>query len=491
MADTATEQLDVVIIGAGVSGIGAGCHLTMKNPHHRFAILEGRDAIGGTWDLFRYPGVRSDSDMYTFGYSFRPWTQRKDIADAQDILNYLKETAAEYGVDRKIRFGHRVTGANWCSEERRWTLTGTRDGEPFSLRCNFLITCTGYYNYEQGYLPEFQGYDDFEGTIAHPQHWPEALDYDNKRVLVIGSGATAVTLVPAMARRAAQVTLLQRSPTYIFSRPAIDPIALWANRLLPAGIAYKLMRLKNALLSVYIYSLSRRKPDKVRQFLKQQAARELGPEVPVDPHFTPNYNPWDQRMCLIPDGDLFAALRSGAADIVTDRIRRFTKNGVELSSGKLLDADIIVPATGLQVEFLAGMSLSLDGKPLQFNELLNYRGMMFNGVPNLATVFGYTNASWTLKADLTCDYVCRLLNHMDRHHYDQAMPSVEHCKRHAEFTDMERQPIVNLSSGYILRALDRIPRQGTLAPWRNNDNVIKDMLRIRYGRLDDGVMTFE
>ncbi|MCL6420734.1 flavin-containing monooxygenase [Aestuariirhabdus haliotis] len=488
-----SEELDVLVIGAGVSGIGAGCHLTMKNPGHSFAILERRPAMGGTWDLFRYPGVRSDSDMYTFGYNFRPWTERKDIADAKDILKYLSETAAEYGVDKKIRYQQSVTGANWSSSKKRWLISVSREdtGETYQISCRFLITCTGYYDYEQGYLPEFEGYDGFKGTIAHPQHWPEDLDYADKKVLVIGSGATAITIVPSMAKTAEHVTMLQRSPTYIFSRPAIDGIAVWLNRLLPDKLAYKLLRAKNALLSLFIFTLSQRKPEKVRKFLRDMAAESVGPDVDVDVHFNPSYKPWDQRMCLIPDGDLFAALRAGSASIVTDQIDRFTPHGVFLKSGESIAADIIVPATGLKVQFLSGIELRMDDQVVPHNELLNYRGMMFNNLPNFATVFGYTNASWTLKADLTCDYVCRLLNHMEKHQYQVAMPSVDHSVKHSQFDDMTREPIVNLSSGYIQRALNDIPKQGSRAPWRNHDNFIKDMFSIRYGKIEDGVMTFD
>ncbi len=488
-----TELLDVVIIGAGVSGIGAACHLTMKNPNHSFAVLEGRHVMGGTWDLFRYPGVRSDSDMYTFGYSFRPWKERKDIADAKDILKYLTETAADYGLDDKIRYQHRTTKADWNSAEKRWTISGQREdtNEPFSIACRFLITCTGYYNYDNGYLPEFAGYDDYQGIIAHPQHWPEDLDYSGKKIAVIGSGATAITLVPSLAKKAEHVTMVQRSPTYVFSRPAIDAIAVWANCWLPRTFAYKLIRVKNALIQRYSYSLARRRPEKIRATFRDMALQGVGPDVDVDVHFNPDYNPWDQRVCLIPDGDLFRVLREGSASIVTDHIERFTPNGLSLKSGDKIAADIIVPATGLNVEYLSGMKLFLDGEQVNASEQLSYRGMMFNNLPNIAAVIGYTNASWTLKVDLTCDYICRLLRHMDKQQYQVAMPSIEQCARHQEFKEIEQEPLVGLTSGYILRAQNELPKQGSIEPWRNHDNFIKDIFSVRYGKIEDGVMTFE
>jgi cation diffusion facilitator CzcD-associated flavoprotein CzcO len=485
------EYADVLIIGAGVSGIGAACHLSMKCPRHRYMILESRDVMGGTWDLFRYPGVRSDSDMYTFGYSFRPWTEGKDIADGQDILRYVRETAAIYEVDRKIRYQHKVTHCHWDSSTSRWTVCGeTTQGEAFAITCNYIISCTGYYDYEQGYLPRFEGFDDYQGIVAHPQHWPQHLVYKDQSVLVIGSGATAMTLVPNLALEAAHVTMVQRSPSYVFSRPAVDAIALWLNRCLPERLAYVLNRARNVLISLLFFTLSKKFPHLIRRLLRRQHRQALRPDIDVDTHFSPRYKPWDQRVCLIPDGDLYQALNSGKAEIVTDEIECFTPDGLRLKSGRELKADIIVPATGLKVLMMGGIKVDLDGRELQPGELLNYRGMMFDGVPNLTVIFGYTNASWTLKADLSATYVCRLLNHMLRHGHHVAMPSSEYGRRHWEFTDMQRAPIVGLSSGYIQRARGTIPTQGSKSPWRNHDNYILDRIAIKYGRLDDGVMVF-
>lgn len=485
------EYLDVLILGAGVSGIGAACHLKMKCPQHSFAILEGRDCIGGTWDLFRYPGVRSDSDMYTFGYSFHPWTDGKDIADGKDILNYVRETADLYGVSNRIRYQHKVTHCHWDSATSRWTVQGTKaDGARFTIECNYIISCTGYYDYAQGYVPEFEGYQDFKGVIAHPQHWPEDLDYQDKKIIVIGSGATAVTLVPNLAKAAGHVTMLQRSPTYIFSRPAVDAIAVWINKWFPRKLAYSLNRLKNVLISILVYTLSQSIPSLIRHIIRKQNREALAGKVDVETHFNPSYKPWDQRMCLIPDGDLFEALKSGKASVVTDHISRFTDTGIALKSGKTLQADIIVPATGLKMHMLGGIEVDLDDKKLEPAEMLNYRGMMFDGVPNFTAVFGYTNASWTLKADLTSEYVCRLLNHMRRKGFKAAMPSSQYGRKHWEFVGMEREPIVGLSAGYIQRAMNELPKQGSLAPWRNHDNYLKDRISIRYGSLDDGVMVF-
>lgn len=478
------EHLDVLIIGAGVSGIGAGCHLRMKCPELDYAILEGREKIGGTWDLFRYPGIRSDSDMYTFGYAFRPWTEGKDIADGASILNYVRETAREYGVDAKIRFRHRVQRAEWSTAQSRWILDVERDGgERIQLSCGFLIGCTGYYNYEHGYLPEFEGWSDYRGAIAHPQHWPQDLDYRGKRVLVIGSGATAVTLVPSMAADAAHVTMLQRSPTYVISRPAADPLAAVLRKLLPSMAAYKLTRVKNVLLQMYLYRVSQKQPERVRGFLRMLAKRALGPGIDVDRHFNPSYKPWDQRMCLIPDNDLFRVLREGKASIVTDHIERFTEKGVRLASGQEIEADVIVPATGLEIQFFGGMELWKDGKELSVSDLVGYRGMMFGNVPNFAGVVGYTNASWTLKADLTCGYICRLLAHMRRHGYRTAVPVLREG-------EVEREPLLSLQSGYVQRAIDRMPKQGSQRPWRVHQNYLQDLLSIRFGRFDDGVMSF-
>lgn len=490
--DKARRELDVLIIGAGLSGIGVASQLAQKMPDMRYEILEGRERLGGTWDLFRYPGIRSDADMYTFGYAFRPWRQAKDIAAAPDILDYLRETAETYGVDRHIHYQHRVIAADWDSAAARWTLTVTvgDSGEKQTWTCRFLVTCTGYYDYQKGYVPEFEGMEDFQGTIAHPQHWPEDLDYGDKRVVVIGSGATAVTLVPNLARKAAHVTMLQRSPTYIFDRPAEDAVALTIKRWLPERLGYPLIRLKNIVLTLFLFTWCRKRPEAARKFFKDMARSALGPDFDVDRHFTPPYDPWDQRLCMIPDSDLFNVLREGQASVVTDQIERFTTSGIALKSGEQLEADIIVPATGLNLKLLDGMTLTVDGKAVNFAERVNYRGMMFSEVPNMMHIFGYTNAPWTLKADLSAAYLCRMLRHMKKNGYRMAMPSLRESPSAGRFRDMGREPIVGLSSGYIQRALPILPRQGSMMPWRNHDNYIKDRIAIRYGRLNDGAMVF-
>lgn len=480
------EHLDVIIIGAGISGIGAGCHLTMTSPDQTFAVLEGRENLGGTWDLFKYPGIRSDSDMYTFGYAFRPWTEGRDIASADSILKYLKETAETYGVDKKIRYGHKVGKANWNSTENKWIVDILpADGRKgFQMSCNFLQTCMGYYNYEHGYLPKFKGYNTYKGTLVHPQAWPEDLNYTDKKVLVIGSGATAITLVPSMTDKAAHVTMLQRSPTYVFTRPAEDKIAKFLKRIFPMRLAYRLVRAKNVLLNIYMFNKARRHPDKVREFLRDMTKDELGDSVDVDVHFNPSYDPWDQRLCLIPDSDLFNVLKDGSASIITDHIETFTKTGVTLKSGEKIEADIIIPATGLDVQFFGGIDLCVDGKKIEPGDLVNYKGMMFSGIPNLAAVFGYTNASWTLKADLTSGYVARLVNYMKKHNYNVVTPVLDG-------TPMQTEPIVGLQSGYLLRKIDALPKQGDRLPWRNPENYLKDYKRIRWGKIDDGVLSFK
>ncbi len=480
------EHVNVLIVGAGLSGIGAAAHLRRKCPGHRFTILEGRERLGGTWDLFRYPGIRSDSDMYTFGYAFKPWVEDQDIATGEAILRYLRETVEEHRLEDDIRFGHRVERVSWSSADRRWVADVHRveDDARFQISADFLLTCTGYYNYDQGHLPKFVGWDDYQGVVAHPQHWPEDLDYRGKRVLVIGSGATAVTIVPSMAKGgAAHVTMLQRSPTYIFSRPAEDAVARGLRRVLPDRVAHSLTRVKNVAMSTFMYKLARRAPDRVRGHLRTMAKEALGPEVDVDVHFNPSYDPWDQRLCLIPDGDLYASLRDGSASVVTDTIDHFTETGVVLTSGEAIEADIVVPATGLELQFLGGMEMEVDGRVVAPNELVSYRGMMFGGVPNWVAVIGYTNASWTLKADLTSDFVCRLLTRMDERGYDTVVPRMRE--------PMETRPILaTLSSGYVQRAADRMPRQGVEAPWQNQDSYPKDFLSLKLADVEDGVLEF-
>jgi cation diffusion facilitator CzcD-associated flavoprotein CzcO len=484
----ATEHLDVLIIGAGLSGIGAAVHLHRKCPGKRYALLEGRPRMGGTWDLFRYPGIRSDSDMHTLGYSFKPWREAKAIADGPSILRYIEEAAAEYGVDEHIRYGHRATRASWSTEDAAWTVEAvqTATGETVRLTCNFLLMCAGYYSYEQGHTPEFAGQDRFRGTIIHPQQWPEDLDYAGKRVVVIGSGATAMTLVPAMARDVAHIVMLQRSPTYVVSRPAKDVIANALRAVLPEHWAYAITRWKNVLMQQFLYRRTRTHPEQVKARLLDMVRNELGPDYDVATHFTPRYNPWDQRLCLVPDSDLFEAIRSGKASVVTDRIERFTETGLALASGKEIEADIVVTATGLNLVVLGEMTFVVDGKPVDFAQTWTYKGMMYSGVPNLVCTFGYINASWTLRADLTAEYVCRLLDHMDAHGVRQVTPQLRESDR-----DMPARPwIDSFSSGYMRRMMHRFPKQGDREPWINPQNYSRDRKMLRYGTLDDGALVF-
>ncbi len=478
-----TEHFDVVVVGAGISGIGAGRHLQAHCPDRSYVILEGRASIGGTWDLFRYPGIRSDSDMYTLGYSFKPWTGAKAIADGPSILSYLHETATEYGLYPHIRFGHHVAAASWDSATARWTVEAVRAGETVRFTCSFLFMCSGYYDYAGGYTPDFKGVERFGGTIVHPQLWPQDLDYAGKRVVIIGSGATAVTLVPEMARSAAHVTMLQRSPTYVISRPGEDAFANRLRRWLPPMLAYGLVRWRNAGLQLLTFNLARKYPAFVKKKLLGLVRRQLDPGYDVATHFTPRYNPWEQRLCLVPDGDLFTAIRAGGASVVTDRIDTFTERGLLLESGRELEADIIVTATGLKLKFLSGLDTTVDGRRVDFATTFGYKGMMFSGVPNLAASFGYTNASWTLKVDLTCEYVCRLLNHMRATGTAIATPRLE---------DPEVTPErwIDFSSGYFERALHAFPRQGSKLPWKLYQNYAKDILLFRYRPVADGTMVF-
>ncbi len=481
----AAEHFDVLIVGAGLSGVGAAWHLQNETkPARSYVILEGREAIGGTWDLFRYPGIRSDSDMYTLGYAFKPWTQAKAIADGPSILNYVRETAAENGIDRHIRFGHKVTAAAWSSEDARWTVTAvTADGATRTFTAGFVFLCGGYYSYDGGYLPAFPGYDRFKGALVHPQQWPQSLDYTGKRVVVIGSGATAVTLVPEMAKRAAHVTMLQRSPTYVVSRPAEDAMANKLREILPAKLAYSLVRWRNVLFGMWFFRLARNKPAAVKKNIIDMVRQALGPDYDVETHFTPRYNPWDQRLCLVPDADLFTALKDGTASVVTDHIETFDETGIQLTSGQHLDADVIVTATGLVLQVMNGLTLTVDGQAVDPGQTLSYKGMMYEGVPNLASAFGYTNASWTLKCDLTCEYVCRLLNQMARTGLRQVTP------RNSD-PEIERQPWLDFSSGYVARAMEKFPKQGSKAPWRLHQNYALDLMSLRYAKLEDGALAF-
>ena len=477
--------MDVIIVGAGLSGVGGACHLRRECPTKSFVILEGRERMGGTWDLFRYPGVRSDSDMYTLGYRFRPWRDNKAMADGPAILSYIRETAVDYGVDKLIRYNHRVRSVSWSSERARWTVeaeTGP-DKKLVQLTCNFIYLCTGYYDYDNGYTPDWPGIARFRGKIVHPQKWPEVLDYSGKRVVVIGSGATAVTLVPAMAERAAHVTMLQRSPSYIVSRPAEDKIANALRRWLPARAAYMLTRWKNVLAGTFFYNLARNRPNVFKWMIARGVRNNLGDKYDSK-DFTPPYNPWDQRLCLVPDADLFCSIREGRVSVVTDHIETFTEDGLLLKSGTHLDADIIVTATGLVLKLFSGMQLVVDGAPVVMPKTFVYKGMMFSDVPNLAFAVGYTNASWTLKCDLIAEYVCRLLNHMDHHGYNVCTPRVND-------PDIEEIPVIDFNSGYVLRALDALPRQGSKTPWRLHQNYVKDLSMMRYGRVEDGTMEFK
>jgi monooxygenase len=479
------EHLDVIVVGAGLSGIGAGYHLQARCPGKRYAILEARESLGGTWDLFRYPGIRSDSDMFTLGYSFRPWKEAKAIADGPSILKYMQETASEFGIDRHIRFQHRVTAASWSSAEARWTLEVSvgPSGERTRYTCDFLYFCSGYYRYDTGYAPQFKGSERFEGQVVHPQHWPESLDYTSKRVVVIGSGATAVTLVPSMAGRAAHVTMLQRSPSYVLSLPAVDRVADALRRVLPERAAHTAVRWKNVLISLAFHQFCRRAPGLAKRLLRWGAARELPGDFSLSPHFEPRYEPWDQRLCFVPDADLFKALSSGRASVVTDRIDTFTPRGIRLESGRELEADIIVTATGLQLQLCGGAFVEVDGASVDSSQALTYRGVMLSGVPNLAFCVGYTNASWTLRTNLASMYVCRLLNYMERHGYAQCVP------RNDDPT-VTRRPVLDLKSGYVQRSLDSLPKQGSRSPWTYPQNYVLDMLGMRFGALDDGVLRF-
>ena len=480
------EHHDVLIIGAGLSGIGAAVHLQNHCPDRHVTLLESRAAMGGTWDLFRYPGVRSDSDMYTLGYAFKPWADARAIADGPAIRRYIEDAATERGIDHLVRYGHRLVAADWSSAEARWHLTVERavtDGAPperVLMTCGFLHLCSGYYRYTQGYRPQFPGEENFRGTLVHPQFWPPTLQWAGQRVVVIGSGATAVTLVPELAKTAAQVTMLQRSPTYVVARPAVDALAEWLKRRLPAMWAYRLVRSKNIGLGIVLFRLARRRPEQIKQRLIGLAQAQLAPGYDVATHFTPRYKPWDQRICLVPDGDLFAAIKAGRAEVVTDQIAHFTATGITLASGRQLAADIIVTATGLQLNVPGDVAYRVDGVAVNPTEAMIYKGMMYSGLPNLINTFGYTNASWTLKADLTAGYLCRLLRHMQRHGQAVATPRRDPA--------MPVQPFLEFTSGYVQRAADQLPKQGARKPWRLYQNYLLDLLMLRFGRIDDGTL---
>ena len=482
------ERVDVVVVGAGLSGIGAGYHLQTMSPDRSYVILEGRDGLGGTWDLFKYPGVRSDSDMHTLGFSFKPWTEAKSIADGPSILAYLKETVAQFGIDQHIRYGQLVSRAEWSSDDATWTVTSTdkHTGASKTIECSFLFMCSGYYSYKKGHTPEFAGRERFTGTIVHPQEWPLNLDYAGKRVVVIGSGATAVTIVPSMAENAAHVTMLQRSPTYMVSRPDHDALANRMRKVLPEKIAYNITRFKNTWRQQLVYNKTRTDPDKVKNLLLGGIQLELGADYDIAKHFTPNYNPWDQRLCLVPNGDFFKAMREGKASVVTDHIASFTETGIQLASGEHLEADVIVTATGLELVTLGEMDFIVDGKQVDFSQTWTYKGFAYSDIPNMASTFGYINASWTLRSDLTAEYVCRLLNHMRKKGVAQCTPRLREQDR-----NMKQRPWIDgFSSGYMQRMMHRMPRQGDHEPWINPQNYRRDKKMFKHSPIDDGVMQF-
>lgn len=481
---TYVSQYDVLIIGAGLSGICAAYHLQDKCPKETFAILEARNAMGGTWDLFQYPGIRSDSDMYTLGFSFYPWKDPKAIADGPAILSYIKETAREFGIDKKIQYNHKVIAAEWKSEQQVWELQLAvhPDVKHEIIQARFLFVCSGYYNYEQAHRPSFPKSDQFKGTIIHPQHWDTSLDYSNKKVVVIGSGATAITLVPEMAKQAEKVTMLQRSPTYIANLPREDAVANVMKKVLPAKAAHHLVRWKNILLGMFFYKLCRKWPDRMRKFFKREIKKTLG-EKYEEKHYNPTYNPWDQRVCLVPDNDLFDSIKAGSSEIVTDTIKEFTEAGILLDSGKHLDADIIVTATGLKIQIMGGVQAKIDGKIIDTGKLKAYKGVMFSDIPNMALAVGYTNASWTLKCDLNCQFVAKLLNYMDKNGYTTCTPRFDP-------NEFEVEPLLDFDAGYIKRALDVLPQQGSEAPWKVYQNYVKDIFSLKYGNVNDKYLEY-
>jgi len=481
------EFHEVIIVGAGLSGIGAACHLQTSVPDTDFILLEGRENLGGTWDLFRYPGIRSDSDMHTLGYEFKPWVEAKAIADGPSILNYLRDTAAEYDIERRIRYRHQLSAAEWSSDDREWLLQVEADGSSKQYRCRFLLMCAGYYRYDQGFTPVFPGREQFAGTIVHPQHWPEDLDYAGKRVVIIGSGATAVTLLPELAKHAADVVMLQRSPTYMISWPDVDVIANGLRKILPDKLAYRITRWKNIRLQSFIFGLARKRPNLVRRFLVGHVRKVLGPDYDTDKHFNPQYDPWEERLCLVPNDDFFEAIHAGCGSVVTDHIDTLTEFGILLKTGEHLDADIIVTATGLNVIALGGIDFEVDGKPVDFSKRYTYKGVMMEGVPNMVTTFGYINASWTLRADLVAKFTCRLLAAMRDRNARVCTPRLR-----TEDREMEPRPWVDgFSSGYLQRAMDDLPKQGDREPWLNPQNYLGDRDRFLSQSFDDGALDFD
>ena len=483
-----TEYFDVVIVGAGLSGIGAAYHLQTECPNKSYVVLEGRKAMGGTWDLFRYPGIRSDSDMHTLGYNFKPWREAKAIADGKSILNYIQETATEHGIERHIRYSHAVSKASWSTTDAAWTLETKNQSETdVCFKCSFLVMCSGYYRYDRGYTPEFPGRDRFQGKIVHPQNWSKELDYKDQKVVVIGSGATAVTLVPEMAKDASQVVMLQRSPSYIFSRPDEDQTANLLRKLLPEKVAYAITRWKSIAFQQFFYRRARSKPEKTKQMLIDLVRQELGSDYDVETHFTPSYNPWDQRICLVPNGDLFKAIKSGKAEVITDHIDTFTEHGILLKSGQELTADLIVTATGLDLLLLGGVEFLVDEQSVEFNQTYTYKGIMYSDVPNLVSIFGYVNASWTLRADLMSEYICRIINHMERTGYRQCIPRL----RNDDYNMSDYPFVKDFSSGYLQRITHLLPKQGDRHPWLNSQNYQQDKKNFLRDAIEDGVLTFK
>ena len=482
--DTVVERFDVVIIGAGLSGIGAACHLTRKTPSKSFVVLESRKEIGGTWDLFRYPGIRSDSDMHTLGYSFKPWKHEKSIADGSSILRYIHETAEEYDVQKNIRHGQKVEVVSWDSVKGVWTIILSKQGQnTTTISCSYIYSCTGYYRYDKGYMPEFSNLESFSGQIIHPQRWPDNFNYDGKTVVVIGSGATAITLVPAMAKSAKHVTMLQRSPTYVISSPSTDKLAAKIERFLPEKMAYMVTRWKNVIAQMILYRMSKRWPDYIRGKLIHWTKLQLGKDFDVDEHFSPQYKPWDQRLCLVPNGDLFKSLRKGSSSIVTDHIDQFYDKGIRLKSGKSLEADVVVTATGLELLALGGIKIEVDGKFVDISETTQYKGMMLSDVPNLFFATGYTNASWTLKCDLTSEYVCRLINHLDKTNKNICVPRTKN-------STLKQVMSIGLESGYVQRSIDKFPKEGIISPWKLHQNYFLDLIGLRFKSIKDDFMEF-
>lgn len=482
--DTVVERFDVVIIGAGLSGIGAACHLTRKTPSKSFVVLESRKEIGGTWDLFRYPGIRSDSDMHTLGYSFKPWKHEKSIADGSSILRYIHETAEEYDVQKNIRHGQKVEVVSWDSVKGVWTIILSKQGQnTTTISCSYIYSCTGYYRYDKGYMPEFSNLESFSGQIIHPQRWPDNFNYDGKTVVVIGSGATAITLVPAMAKSAKHVTMLQRSPTYVISSPSTDKLAAKIERFLPEKMAYMVTRWKNVIAQMILYRMSKRWPDYIRGKLIHWTKLQLGKDFDVDEHFSPQYKPWDQRLCLVPNGDLFKSLRKGSSSIVTDHIDQFYDKGIRLKSGKSLEADVVVTATGLELLALGGIKIEVDGKLVDIAETTQYKGMMLSDVPNLFFATGYTNASWTLKCDLTSEYVCRLINHLDKTNKNICVPRTKN-------STLKQVMSIGLESGYVQRSIDKFPKEGIISPWKLHQNYFLDLIGLRFKSVKDDFMEF-